>query len=70
MNTLLTRKEVEARCHLSRATIYRLMRLGRFPEPIRIGIRAVRWHDHEIEQYRNSRERATGTGPGTSLRAR
>ena len=48
---LLRRQEVERRCQLSRATIYRLMRLGQFPEPIRIGLRAVRWSQREINAY-------------------
>ena len=57
---LLRRSEVERRCQISRSTIYRLMRLGQFPEPIRIGPRAVRWSRREIEAYLASRPRATG----------
>ena len=38
---LLTRVEVEARCAIARTTIYRLMRCGQFPEPLKIGPRAV-----------------------------
>ena len=57
---LLRRQEVERRCQLSRSTIYRLMRLGQFPEPIRIGPRAVRWSLREIEAYLADCPRATG----------
>ena len=57
---LLRRQEVERRCQLSRSTIYRLMRLGQFPEPIRIGPRAVRWSLREIEAYLAGCPRATG----------
>ena len=60
---LLRRQEVEQLCQLSRSTIYRLMRLGQFPEPIRIGPRAVRWSLREIEFYLAGCPRATGEGP-------
>ena len=33
---LLTRAEVEARCAIARTTIYRLMRCGQFPEPLKL----------------------------------
>ena len=57
---LLRRQEVERRCQLSRSTIYRLMRAGQFPEPIRIGPRAVRWSQQEIDAYLAGCPRATG----------
>lgn len=60
---LLTRPEVEARCRITRTTIYRLMRTGQFPEPIRIGPRSVRWPASEIEAWLESRPRATGDRP-------
>ena len=57
---LLTRPEVETRCGIARSTIYRLMRAGRFPEPLRVGPRAVRWPASEIEEWLDARPRATG----------
>ena len=57
---LLRRQEVEAYCQIGRSTIYRLMRLGEFPTPIRIGSRAVRWSATEIEDWLAERPRATG----------
>ena len=57
---LLTRAEVEARCAIARTTIYRLMRCGEFPEPLKIGPRAVRWPASEIEAWLAERPRATG----------
>lgn len=59
---LLTRAEVEARVSLGRSSIYRLMRSGHFPEPIRIGVRAVRWRVDELDNWLSSRPRATGEG--------
>ena len=38
---LLTRKQVEARCGLSCTTIYRIMREGLFPDPLKISSKAV-----------------------------
>lgn len=61
---LLTRREVESRCGLSRSTIYRLMRISRFPLPRRIGVKSVRWSQCEIEEWIASRPRATGEGGG------
>ena len=57
---LLHRAEVEARTGLSRSAIYRLMRAHRFPTPIKIGLRAVRWPQSEINEFIASRPRATG----------
>ena len=57
---LLTRPEVEELTGLKRATIYRLMRRGGFPEPRRIGERAVRWRLDELEMWLENRPRATG----------
>ena len=57
---LLHRAEVEKRTGLARTTIYRLMRAGKFPTPIKIGLRAVRWPQSEINEFIASRPRATG----------
>ena len=57
---LLRREEVETRCGLARSTIYRLMRDGTFPEPVKVGPRAVRWPQSEIENWLSERPRATG----------
>lgn len=62
---LLTRRQVGARCGLSTSSIYRLMREGLFPEPIRIGRRAVRWPQLEINAWLATRPRATGDRPAT-----
>lgn len=57
---LLTRQEIENLTGLSRSTLYRLMRRGAFPEPIRIGLKAVRWPEPEIDAWLADRPRATG----------
>ena len=40
---LLRREEVESRVAFTRSSIYRLMRAHAFPEPVKVGPRAVRW---------------------------
>lgn len=49
---LLRRKEVERQTGLSRATIYRQMAAGTFPQPRRIGVQAVAWFASEIEAWK------------------
>ena len=48
---LLRRVEVERFCQIGRSTIYRLMREGLFPVPIRVGPRAVRWPQNELTAW-------------------
>ena len=60
---LLRRVEVERYCQIGRSTIYRLMRAGLFPLPIRVGPRAVRWPEHELTAWLARRPRATGERP-------
>ena len=63
IDRLLRLSEVIERTALSRSSIYRLMRDGAFPEPLKIGPRAVRWWESEIEAWRAARPRATGDRP-------
>lgn len=63
ISPLLRRQEVERVVGLSCPSIYRLMRAKRFPEPIRIGPRAVRWRSADIQEWIDARPRATGDGP-------
>ncbi|AZD86797.1 Transcriptional regulator in PFGI-1-like cluster [Pseudomonas chlororaphis subsp. aureofaciens] len=52
---ILRRPEVEVRTGFKRAHIYNLMQEGKFPKPIRLGIRAVGWDSFEIDQWINER---------------
>ncbi|WP_419943694.1 helix-turn-helix transcriptional regulator [Candidatus Poriferisodalis sp.] len=58
---LLPRAEVERLTGMSTSSIYRALRHGDFPEPLRIGKRAVRWRYDEIQDWINRRPRAAGT---------
>jgi prophage regulatory protein len=52
---LLRRHEVEARCGIGRSTIYEWMARGLFPQPIRLGVRMVRWRESDIDAWLASR---------------
>lgn len=43
--------EVISRCGLKRSTIYRRVKSGDFPEPIRLGTRATVWAENEIDAW-------------------
>ena len=51
LDRLLTCKEITAETGLSRSTIYRLVRDGSFPKPIRIGSRGMRWPESDIRAW-------------------
>ena len=54
-NRLLRRREVEKLTGLSRSTIYRMLKTGQFPQPVRIGRKAVRWRLRDIIAWMDSR---------------
>ena len=60
IDRMLRREEVQERTGLSRSAIYRLMREGDFPLPHRVGQRAVRWRESDLEAWLASRPLATG----------
>lgn len=50
-NTILRRRQVEARTGLSRSTIYERMRQGAFPRQIALGAKSVGWLESEVEAW-------------------
>lgn len=48
---LLRLPEVISRCGIQRSTIYRRVKSGDFPEPIRLGTRATVWAESEIDAW-------------------
>jgi|TARA_A100001518_G_scaffold1503_1_gene1407 prophage regulatory protein len=57
MERLVKQKEVLRRCGISAATLYRLIKKGKFPESVNISERAVAWANSEIEQWIEERMR-------------
>lgn len=51
---LLPRKTVEKMSGLSRATIYRLIKVGKFPRPLSVGTGSVRWRQSDIIAWQES----------------
>ena len=51
LDRLLTCKDVVAQTKLSRSTIYRLVRDGSFPKPVRVGPRGKRWRESDIRAW-------------------
>lgn len=51
---LLPRKTVEKLSGMSRATIYRLIKSGKFPRPLSIGTGSVRWRQSDIIAWQRS----------------
>ncbi len=63
---LLRRRQVEDITGLSRSSIYRLMRNGEFPLPIKVGPAAVRWKASDISAWLEARPLATGEFDSTN----
>ncbi len=55
--SLLTIESVAKLTALCRATIYRWVAAGRFPRPIQLGPRTVRWKSAEVDAWINGRSR-------------
>ena len=63
MPRLLTLHDVTQATALSRSAVYALMAQSRFPKPIRIGSRAVRWVEQEVLDFIASRPRGGSERP-------
>jgi prophage regulatory protein len=55
IDLMLRRPEVELLTGRSRSSIYRDVRLGLFPAPVRIGRNAVGWRTSVVEAWLRSR---------------
>lgn len=51
---LLRRKEVERIAGISRASIYRNIKAGKFPAPVSLGTGAVRWRQSDVIAWQQS----------------
>lgn len=54
-NVILRLPGVKGRTGLSRSSIYDKVKRGEFPEPVRLGERAVGWVEAEIEAWLGAR---------------
>lgn len=51
---LLPRKQVEKQAGISRASIYRLIKAGKFPAPYSLNTGAVRWKQSDVTAWQAS----------------
>lgn len=54
---LLRLPAVEDATGLKKSAIYQRLREGRFPQPVRLGAKAVAWRSEEVQQWIDSRPR-------------
>jgi prophage regulatory protein len=57
-DTLLTIEEVGSRIRLSKPTIYKLIREGKFPQQLHLCANKVAWIEREVEEWLASRAAA------------
>jgi prophage regulatory protein len=51
VSALLRRPEVSQRVKLSKSSIYRLIKTGRFPSPVQLSQNSVAWSQAEIDAW-------------------
>ena len=51
---LLTLKEICALVAFARSTVYGLMKAGKFPQPLQVSKRSVRWRRIDVEQWQSN----------------
>ena len=56
---LMRLEEVLEMSSISRSELYRQVADGRFPRPVKVGLRAVRWWQSEVEAWRADLPRTT-----------
>ena len=59
---MLQLKQVINVVTLSKATIYRLIKVGDFPAPVQLSPGRVAWQDSDIESWRSARPRSAKIG--------
>ena len=57
---VMRRPEVEHVTGLSRASLYRLIGKGHFPNPVKLSSNSVGWREADIREWLESREPAVG----------
>jgi prophage regulatory protein len=58
-NRLIGGRDVRRLTSLSRATLYRLVRDGQFPKPVRVAHRRVAWRATDVAAWLETRETVT-----------
>jgi len=53
---IIRRPEVSTRTGLPKSSLYALMSKGMFPEPVKLGLRAVGWYEDTVDDWIDSRQ--------------
>ncbi len=53
--TIMRRPQVEAATGLARSTIYKWVKDGQFPAPVKIGVRQVGWKSTDVQGWIQSK---------------
>ncbi len=64
MSKILLLKEVVARTGKSRTTLWRDVRAGRFPAPVKVGRNRIGWVESEIADWQENLPRVWRPQPG------
>ena len=56
---LLRRHQLEANLGISRSTIHQMMASGEFPQPLKIGRRAVGWRVEDVQEWLDNLQEAS-----------
>lgn len=67
---LLRIREVLQMCGLSRATLYREIKLHAFPAPVKLSARSVGWLQEDVAQWLEARIAQRGPAYNAALRQR
>ncbi len=57
IDRLIRLEEVLSYTGLSRSELYRKTQIGEFPGSVKVGVRAVRWRESEVEEWIAERPR-------------
>lgn len=60
---LLNKWAVEERTSLDITTIYRKMKVGTFPHPVRVGLRRVAWRESDVAAWQDGLRSARDCAP-------
>ena len=63
VDKILRRPEVERITGIGRSTIYDWMARGEFPQPLKLGARAVGWRESDLLAWLESRQPRTAAQP-------
>jgi len=56
---MIRRRDVERKTGFAKTTIYRLMKMNKFPRCVRTGLRSVAWDEQEIDDWLQARKEET-----------